>query len=75
MMDGDTNSAFTELAYGVNSNSNSSKEECKPRGRDCKNSQHSKSCSRCRKQKKYNDDEPKKNTCSHYKKFYLKKPH
>jgi hypothetical protein len=75
MMDGDTNSAYTELAYGVNSNSNSSKEECKPWGRNCKKSQCSKLCSRCRNQKKDKDNEPKNNRCPQYKKFHRKKPH
>ncbi len=72
---GDTNSAYTKLVYGANSNSNSSKEECKPRGHDCKKSQHSKSRCRCRNQKKDKDNEPKKNTWPHCKKFHCKAPH
>jgi hypothetical protein len=75
MMDGDTNSAYTKLAYIMSSNSDSSKEECKPLGQDCKKSQHSKSCGGCRKQKKDKDNEPKKNLCPHCKKFNCKKPH
>jgi hypothetical protein len=38
MMGEDTNSAYTELAYGVSSNSNSPKEECKPRAGERKKS-------------------------------------
>jgi hypothetical protein len=49
MMEEDTDSAYTQLAYGVNSNSDSSEEECKLRGCDCKKFQHYKLCSRCRK--------------------------
>ncbi len=44
MMDGDTDSAYTESVYGVNSNSNSSEEECQPHGHNCKKSQCSKAC-------------------------------
>ncbi len=75
MMGGDIDSAYTKLAYGVNSNSNLSKEEHKPRARDCKKSQCSKLRGRCGKQKKDKDNKPKKNTCHHYKKFHRKKPH
>ncbi len=75
MMGEDTNSAYTELAYDVSSNSNSSKEERKPHARKCKKSQHSKSQGGRRKQKKDKDNKPKKNTCLHCKKFHRKKPH
>jgi hypothetical protein len=43
MMDEDTDSAYTKSAYNISSDSNSSKEECKPHARKCKKSQHSKS--------------------------------
>jgi hypothetical protein len=36
MMGEDTNSAYTESAYGVSSNRDSSEEECKPRAREHK---------------------------------------
>ncbi len=75
MMDRDNNSAYTESVYGMNSNSKSSEEECKPQGCNCKKSQRSKSCGRCRKQKKDKDNKPMKNTCPHCKKFHHKKPH
>jgi hypothetical protein len=68
MMNGDTNSAYTKSAHGVSSDSNSSKEECKPWGCNCKKSYCSKPCSKCRKQKKDKDNEPKKNTCPYCKK-------
>jgi hypothetical protein len=58
MMNGDTNSAFTESAYGVSSNSNLSKEERKPRECNCKKSQRSKSRGGCGRQKKDKDDDP-----------------
>ncbi len=63
IMDGDTNSVYTKLVYGVNFNSNLSKEEHKPRGRDPKKSQCSKLHGEHGKEKKDKDDEPKKNTC------------
>jgi hypothetical protein len=75
MMGEDTNSAYTKLVYGVNSDSDLSKEECKPRGRDCKKFQRSKPRGRCGKQKKDKDNQPKKNTCPQCKKFHCKKPH
>jgi hypothetical protein len=75
MMGEDTNSAYTNLAYGISSNSNLSEEECKPHAHERKNSQRSKLCSGHEKQKKDKDDEPKKNTCLHCKKFHRKKPH
>jgi hypothetical protein len=43
MMGKDTNSVYTESAYGVSSNSNTAKEERKPRAREHKKSQGSKS--------------------------------
>ncbi len=75
MMGKDTNSAHTKLAYSVSSNSNSSEEECKPRAHKCKKSQCSKSRNGCGKKKKDKDNEPKKNTCLHCKKFHRKKPY
>jgi hypothetical protein len=75
MMGEDTDSAYTKLAYGVSSNSDSSKEECKPRARKRKKSQHSKLRGVHRQQKKDKEDEPKKNACPHCKKFHCKKPY
>jgi hypothetical protein len=67
MMGEDTGSAYTELAYGLNSNSDLSEEERKPRGQDRKKNQHSKLRGRRGKQKKDKDNKPKKNTCPHCK--------
>jgi hypothetical protein len=75
MMDEDTDSAYTKLAYGVSSDSNSSKEEHKPCACECKKSQRFKLQGGHGKQKKDKDDKPKKNTCPHCKKFHCKKPH
>ncbi len=75
MMGEDTNSAYTELAYGVSSNSNLSEDKRKPGARKHKKSQRSKLQGGCGKQKKEKDDKPKKNTCPHCKKFHCKKPH
>ncbi len=75
MMGEDTDSAYTKSAYGVSSNSNLSKEERKPRTCKHKKSQCSKLQGGHGKQKKDKDEEPKKNTCPHCKKFHRKKPH
>jgi hypothetical protein len=75
MMGEDTDSAYTDLACGVSSDSDVSEEECKPHTHKRKKSQRSKSWGSRGKQKKDKDDKPKKNTCPHCKKFHCKKPH
>ncbi len=75
MMGEDTNSTYTKSVYNVSSNSNSSKEERKPHAHKRKKSQCSKLHGGRRKQKKNKDNEQKKNTCPHCKKFLCKKPH
>ncbi len=75
MMDGDFNSAYTKLVYGVGTDSNLSEEEGKPCECNCKKSQHSKLHGECEKKKKYKDIEPKKNSCPHRKKFHRMKSH
>jgi hypothetical protein len=52
MMGEDTDSAHTESAYGVSSDSNLSEEERKPRAQEHKKSQCSKSCSGCGKRRR-----------------------
>jgi hypothetical protein len=63
------------MVCGVNSNFDLLKEEHKPRGRDCKKSQCSKSRGGCGKQNKDKDGKPKKNMCPHCKNVHRKKPH
>ncbi len=75
IMGKDTDSANTESAYGVSSNSDSSEDKCKPCACKCKKSQCSMLQGSCGKQKKEKDDKPKQNTCPHCKKFHHKKPH
>jgi hypothetical protein len=75
MMGEDTDSTYTESAYGVSSNSNPSEEKCKPCACKHKKSQCSKLQGGRGKQKKDKDNEPKKNTYTHCKKFHRKKPH
>ncbi len=75
MMGKDINSLHTKLPYGVSSDSNSSEEEHKPRACKHKKSQCSRLRSSCGKKTKDKDNEPKKNTCPHCKKFHRKKPH
>ncbi len=72
MMDADTDTDYSESSYAATSNSDSPKETCKPRGRDCK----TKSCHGGRKKdKKGAKKQHEKNTCPHCKKFHRTKPH
>jgi hypothetical protein len=74
LMDGnDSDSEYTESAYGTTSDSSSS-EERKPRGRN--RDKRSKRGKTDKKKKKKDDTEtPTKNTCPHCKKYHRKKPH
>ncbi len=75
MMGEDTNSAYNKSAYGVSSNSNSSKEEHNPHACEHKKSQCSKLQGGRDKQKKDKNNKPKKTTWPCCKKFHRKKPH
>jgi hypothetical protein len=75
MMGEDTNSTYTNSAYGISSDSNSSEDECKPCAHECKKSQLFKFKGGCGKQKKEKNDKPKKNMYPHCKKIHRKKPH
>ena len=74
MLNSDTDSEYTKSAYGASSNSGSSEEQrksCK-----CENKKPKKAKAREKKKKeKDKNDEPKKNTCPHCKKYHRKKPH
>ncbi len=74
MMDAnDTDTDYSESAYGATSDSDSSKETRKPRGRK---RHKSKSChGGCEKDKKGAKKQQEKNTCPHCKKFHRTKPH
>ncbi len=74
MMNGDTNSEYTKSAYDASSNSGSSEERRKYC--ECEHKKTKKPNS-CRKQKKVKDkdNEPKKNTCPHCKKYHCRKSH
>ena len=74
MMNGDTDSEYTESAYGASSNSGSSEERRKSRDREHKKTKKPKSRGH-KKKEKDKDDEPKKNTCPHCKKYHRKKSH
>jgi hypothetical protein len=74
MMGEDTNSAYTESAYGISSDSDLSKDKRKPRAHEHKKSQCSKLQGGRGKQKKEKDDEPKKNTCTHCKSSIARSP-
>jgi hypothetical protein len=74
MMNINSESDYTESAYGASSDSGSLEEHRKSRER--KNMKAKKSKSRGKKKKeKAKDDEPKKNTCPHCKKYHRKKSH
>ncbi len=74
MMNGDTNSEYTESAYSASSDSGSSEERRKSCNREHKKTKKPKS-RRNKKKEKDNDDEPKKNACPHCKKCHRKKSH
>jgi hypothetical protein len=74
MMNGDTNSEYTESAYGASSDSGSSEERRKYH--ECEHKITKKSKSHKKKKKaKDKDDKPKKNTCPHCKKYHHRKSH
>jgi hypothetical protein len=74
MMNIDSKSNYTESAYGASSDSSSSEERHKSRERENKKAKKSKSRGK-KKKEKAKDDEPKKNTCPHCKKYHRKKSH
>ena len=74
MMNGNTNSEYTESAYGASSDSGSSEERHKSCDHEYKKTKKSKSCGN-KKKEKDTDNKPKKNTCPHCKKYHCKKPH
>jgi len=69
MMNGDTDSEYSESAYGASSDSRSSEEQPSPR------KSRSSRLTRKRRKDKDKDNEPKKNTCPHCKKYHRKKSH
>jgi hypothetical protein len=72
MMDIDMDTNYSESAYAATSDSNSSKETCKPRGGDCKSKSHH---GGRKKDKNGAKKQHEKNTCPHCKKFQRTKPH
>jgi len=74
MLNSDTDSEYTESAYGASSDSGSSEEQRKSREREHKKPKKAKACEN-KKKEKDKDNEPKKNTCPHCKKYHRKKPH
>ena len=74
MMNIDSESDYTESAYGASSDSGSSEERRKSRESKNKKAKKSKSC-RKKKKEKAKDDKPKKNTCPHCKKYHRRKSH
>ncbi len=74
MMNIDSKSDYTEPAYGASSDSGSSEERRESRERENKKAKKSKSHGK-KKKEKAKDDEPKKKTCPHCKKYHRKKSH
>jgi hypothetical protein len=70
----DSKSNYAKSAYGASSDSGSSEERRKLRKHENKKAKKSKSCGK-KKKEKAKDDEPKKNTCLHCKKYHRKKSH
>jgi len=74
MLNSDTDSKYTESAYGACSDSNSSEEQRKSREREHKKPKKAKAREK-KKKEKDKDNKPKKNMCLHCKKYHHKKPH
>jgi hypothetical protein len=74
MLNSDTDSEYTKSAYGASSDSGSSEEKRKSREREHKKTKKA-TARKKKKKEKAKDDEPKKNTCPHCKKYHRKKPH
>jgi hypothetical protein len=74
MMNIDSESDYTESAYGASSDSGSSEERHKLCERENKKAKKSKSRGK-KKKEKDKDNKPKKNTCPHCKKCHRKKSH
>jgi len=74
MLNSDTDSEYPESAYGASSDRGSSEEQRKSREHEHKKPKKAKACEKKKKEKDTND-EPKKNTCPHCKKYHRKKPH
>jgi hypothetical protein len=74
MMNIDSESDYSESAYGASSDSGSSEERRKSHEHENMKTKKSKSCGK-KKKEKAKDDKPKKNTCPHCKKYHHKKSH
>ena len=68
MLNSDTDLEYTELAYGASSDSGSSEEQHKSCEREHKKPKKAKARKKKKKEKDKNN-EPKKNTCHHCKKY------
>ena len=74
MLNSDTDSEYTESAYGASTDTGSLEEKRKSCEREHKKPKKA-SAREKKKKEKTKDDEPKKNTCPHCKKYHRKKPH
>ena len=75
MIGGDNDSDYSESAFGVNTDSDSSKETRRSKSQSGRDKKKKKDKKKDKKKSKKKDEEWEKNDCSHCKKFHRKKPH
>jgi hypothetical protein len=75
LIGGDNDSDYSESAFGVNTDSDSSKDTRRPKSRSGRDKKKKKEKKKDKKKSKKKDVEWEKNDCQHCKKFHRKKPH
>ena len=75
MIGGDNESDYSESAFGVSTDSDSSKETRRAKAKSERDKKKKKDKKKDKKKSKKKDEEWKKNDCPHCKKFHCKKPH
>jgi hypothetical protein len=75
MIGGDNESVYSESAFGVSTDSDSSKETRRAKAKSERDKKKKKDKKKDKKKSKKKDEEWKKNDCPHCKKFHRKKPH
>ena len=75
MIGGDNESDYSESAFGVSTDSDSSKETRRAKAKSERDKKKKKDKKKDKKKSKKKDEEWKKNDCPHCKKFHRKKPH
>ena len=75
MIGGDNDSDYSESAFGVGTDSNSSKETRRSKSRSGRDKKKKKDKKKDKKKSTKKDKEWEKNDCPHCEKFHRKKPH